>query len=166
MSCCKPTTVQRVHLGLPYKLLGKRCNIIGRGDYNNGKMTWLDLFLFVVSACIILSAFFVVVDCAVFAISSAWRALRTASRTVPTASAERDPEEAQAEEAQANWKEKEDPDACPVCLDPLESTSSVAELYCGHKFCVPCIAKWEARASACPLCRSVMGPRREVHSVV
>eukprot|EP00435_Cladocopium_sp_Y103_P009114 s3019_g2.t1 len=46
-------------------------------------------------------------------------------------------------------------DACPVCLDDMDSHGSVTQLPCGHCFHRSCISKWLVKAFSptCPSCK-------------
>mmetsp|Transcript_2271 Transcript_2271/g.6788 ORF Transcript_2271/g.6788 Transcript_2271/m.6788 type:complete len:142 (-) Transcript_2271:169-594(-) len=43
--------------------------------------------------------------------------------------------------------------SCPICMEELESGTTVSKLGCGHEFCSPCVQVWSKRAGTCPVCR-------------
>lgn len=48
-------------------------------------------------------------------------------------------------------------DACPICLDPLVSTTtSLITLVCSHTFHSKCIIEWKDQQATCPMCRATI----------
>eukprot|EP00188_Purpureofilum_apyrenoidigerum_P002199 Plantae.Rhodophyta-Purpureofilum_apyrenoidigerum.ctg23369.p2 GENE.Plantae.Rhodophyta-Purpureofilum_apyrenoidigerum.ctg23369~~Plantae.Rhodophyta-Purpureofilum_apyrenoidigerum.ctg23369.p2 ORF type:complete len:142 (+),score=18.57 Plantae.Rhodophyta-Purpureofilum_apyrenoidigerum.ctg23369:977-1402(+) len=46
--------------------------------------------------------------------------------------------------------------SCPICMEELESGTTVSRLGCGHEFCSSCVQIWGKRAGTCPVCREDM----------
>ena len=59
------------------------------------------------------------------------------------------------------YAKKDDPDACPICMETFKYPKRVARLQCGHLYCSTCIRKWVTQYSdRCPVCRDYVGVTR------
>ncbi|CAE7535847.1 unnamed protein product [Symbiodinium pilosum] len=47
--------------------------------------------------------------------------------------------------------------ACPICQEHVMPASASQVASCSHRFCSPCIERWAASCSSCPLCKREMG---------
>jgi len=56
--------------------------------------------------------------------------------------------------------------SCAICLSDMRLAAMLAQLHCGHVFCLPCIHRWVTRHKAsCPLCLSTIRPVEPVQKV-
>ncbi|KAF1836531.1 hypothetical protein BDW02DRAFT_646074 [Decorospora gaudefroyi] len=47
---------------------------------------------------------------------------------------------------------------CPICIEPLDTTTTQRLPTCSHVFCGPCIESWFDEAGTCPVCREEIFP--------
>ena len=58
---------------------------------------------------------------------------------------------ARSERRLLNEKKVIEPFQCPICLEHI--TENMQQLHCTHKFCNPCLSKWNREHNTCPICR-------------
>jgi len=77
-----------------------------------------------------------------------------AAADVDALAASRAMKRARVQEPELPQEPEEEPEECPVCLDPM--TGATATLVCGHLFHKHCITDWARSQATCPTCRETL----------